>query len=107
MVHLRPKQSEGLLQLIQRYLDKGIVIDSKVRLSLFDVHLVKMRAMLMLASFNTAAKHGLDFPSEVMLENQAWRKLLTRETCPQCNKFVSKEELKKGCPWCGYELGLD
>lgn len=105
MVQLRPKQSEGLLQLIQRYLDKGIVIDSKIRLSLVDVHLVKIRSLLMLASFSTAAKQGLDFPSEVIKETQAWRKLLTRDTCPQCSKFVSKGELKEGCPWCGYKIG--
>lgn len=106
MVYLRPRHSEKLFELIQRYLDKGIVIDSKIRIRLYELHLIKMRGTIILSSFSGAAKHGLDFPSEVIYETQAWRKLLTRLDCPQCKKKVNEEELKKeGCPWCGYNMG--
>lgn len=106
MISLRPGHSERLLDTIERMLDKGIVIDSKIRIRLNELDLIKMRGTLILSSFEGAAKHGLDFPSEIIYETQAWRKLLTRLSCPQCNKKVDKEGLEKdGCPWCGYNMG--
>lgn len=106
MVHLKPRQSEKLFELIERMLDKGIVIDHKIRIKLYELHLIKMRGAIILSSFSGATKHGIDFPSEVSYETQAWRKLITKAGCPQCNKKVGMEELKKeGCPWCGYKMG--
>lgn len=106
MTYLRPKQSEKLSELIERMLNKGIVIDSKIRIRLYELHLIKMRGTIILSSFEGAAKHGLDFPSEVNFETQAWHDLLTRLNCPQCNKKIYEEELEKdGCPWCGYKMG--
>lgn len=106
MVHLKPRQSEKLLELIERMLDKGIVIDSKIRIRLYELHLIKMRGTIILSSFSGAAKHGIDFPSGAVHETQAWRKLITKAGCPQCNKKVDRKEMKKeGCPWCGYKMG--
>ncbi|MBU4501407.1 MAG: gas vesicle protein [Nanoarchaeota archaeon] len=105
MVRLRPGYSESLLDIIERMLDKGIVIDTKIRISIDDIHLVKVRGTIILSSFSAAAKHGIDFPSEVIHETQAWRDLLTKVDCPQCNKMVAREELEEGCPWCGYDMG--
>lgn len=106
MIHLKPKQSEKLLELIDRMLNKGVVIDCKIRVRLYDLHLIKMRGTLILSSFEGAAKHGLDFPSEVNYETEAWHRLLTKVGCPQCNKKIYEEEIEKGgCPWCGYSMG--
>ncbi len=106
MVKLRPEYSESLPDTIQRMLDKGIVIDTKIRIAILEADLVKIRGTLILSSFNAAAKYGIDFPSEVIHETQAWRDLITKIDCPQCNKMLTREELEKeGCPWCGYHIG--
>ena len=108
MPNLRPEtKREGVPQLIERILDKGVVIDLKARIALLEQHLLKIRATTILTSFETAALTGIDFPSEVIFETQAWRKLLTTEKCPQCNKRLEKEELEQGCPWCGFKLELN
>ncbi len=105
MVELRPTTNrEDLPQIIDRILDKGIVIDAKARISILEHHLLKIRATTILSSFETAALTGIDFPSEVIFETQAWLKLLTTEKCPQCNKRLEREELEQGCPWCGLKL---
>jgi len=106
MLDLKPKRSERLIDMMERMLDKGIVIDSKIRISIHELHLVKIRGTIILSSFSGAAKHGIDFPSEVIHETQAWRNLLSKTDCPQCNKMVSPDKLEKeGCPWCGYNMG--
>ena len=105
MIRLRPGYTESFPETIERILDKGVVIDSKLRINILQTDLIKIRATVILSSFSYAAKHGLDFPSEVIHETQIWRDLLTKENCPQCNKMLKREELEKGCPWCGYKLG--
>lgn len=101
---LRPNHTEGLPQIIDRILDKGVVIDAKIRLAISETQLIKIRATTILSSFSGAVKHGLDIPSEVILESQPWRNLILKEGCPQCKKRLDKEELKFGCPWCGFKL---
>jgi len=107
MVNLRPGYSESLPDTIERILYKGVVIDVKARIALLEQHLLKIRATIILTSFETAALQGIDFPSEVIFETQAWRKLLTSEECPQCNKKLKREELEQGCPWCGFKLEIN
>ena len=97
--------SKGLKQVIERMLDKGIVIDAKLRLAIVDCQLLKLRATVILSSFAGAVRYGLDMPSEIIYETQAWRKLLSREKCPQCTKLLEHEKLEQGCPWCGYIIG--
>jgi len=63
---------------------------------------VKVRAAL--ASFETAAKYGLEFPSGTNIETAAWKEAAKgKEECPQCSKKVLADELmNEGCPWCGW-----
>ena len=63
---------------------------------------IKLRAAL--ASFETTAKYGLEFPSGTNLETAAWKEaLINKEECPQCGKRVNRDELlNEGCPWCGW-----
>jgi ribosomal protein L37AE/L43A len=64
---------------------------------------IKIRAAL--ASFETAAEYGLEFPSGTNLETAAWKNaMIEKEACPQCGKKVDREELlNSACPWCGWE----
>ncbi|MFH1239909.1 MAG: gas vesicle protein [Candidatus Diapherotrites archaeon] len=107
MPKLRPKsyQSHGVKQIIERMLDKGVVINAKIRAYLVDFKLIELESIVVLASFETAAKIGVSFPKGIDFETKAWKELLTKETCPQCRKKVYEEELRLGCPWCSYKLG--
>ncbi|MBU2639307.1 MAG: gas vesicle protein [Nanoarchaeota archaeon] len=101
---LVPKQREGLIQTVDRMLDKGIVIDVKLRLYLKDLKLIGVRATTILTNFESGIKFGLDFPEDTNFDTKAWRDLIIKEKCHQCSKMLKKEELNDGCPWCGFNL---
>jgi len=94
----------GLADVIDRILDKGLVINADIMVSLAGVELLGVKIRAALASFETAAKYGLEFPSGTDLESPVWQEaMIARETCPQCEKRVSLEDLMNtGCPWCGW-----
>jgi len=93
-----------LADVIDRLLDKGLVINADICVSLAGVELLGIKIRAALASFETAAKYGLEFPSGTNYEKAAWREAeVGKEICPQCSKKVSAEELlNEGCPWCGW-----
>lgn len=98
------ENSAGLADVIDRILDKGLVINADVLVSVAGVELLGIKIRAALASFETAARYGLEFPSGTQLETPAWKEaLVAREGCPQCEKRVPIEELvSSGCPWCGW-----
>ena len=105
-MNLRPeKENSGLADAIDRILDKGLVINADIAISVAGVELLGIKIRAALASFETAAKYGLEFPSGTNLETPAFKKAITeKEDCPQCSKHVDKEELLNlACPWCGWE----
>lgn len=97
--------SSGLAGAIDRILDKGLVINADITIDVSGVELLGIKIRAALASFETAAKYGLEFPSGTNLETAAWKEaLIEKEECPQCGKRVDREELLNiACPWCGWE----
>ncbi len=95
----------GLPEAIDKILEKGLVINADITVSVADVELLGVKVRAALASFETAAEYGLEFPSGTNTETQAWQEAYQgKETCPQCGKEVLKEPLlEEGCPWCGWE----
>jgi len=93
-----------LVDVIDRILDKGLVINADIAVSVAGVELLGIKIRAALASFETAAKYGLEFPSGIKQETKAWDEAkVAKEICPQCEKRVSREELMSfGCPWCGW-----
>jgi Zn finger protein HypA/HybF involved in hydrogenase expression len=93
-----------LADVIDRVLDKGLVINADICVSIAGVELLGIKIRAALASFETAAKYGLEFPSGTNYEKAAWRETAVgKEICPQCSKKVATEELlNRGCPWCGW-----
>ena len=94
----------GLADVIDRILDKGLVINADIAVSVAGVELLGIRIRAAIASFETAAKYGLEFPSGTQQDKPAWKQALTaKEFCPQCEKNIPVEELiTTGCPWCGW-----
>lgn len=98
------QSSSGLVDVIDRILDKGLVINADITVSIAGVELLGIKIRAALASFETAAKYGLEFPSGTNTETAAWKEaIVAKENCPQCDKRVPVEELiNTGCPWCGW-----
>lgn len=94
-----------LVDVIDRVLDKGLVINADICVSVAGVELLGIRIKAALASFETAAKYGLEFPSGTNLQAQGWQEAKdARETCPECGKRAPVAELlDEGCPWCGWK----
>jgi len=103
---LKPeKDYSGLADAIDRILDKGLVINADITIDVAGVELLGIKIRAALASFETAAKYGLEFPTGTNLETAAWKEaMIEKEECPQCGKRVEREELLNlACPWCGWE----
>ena len=103
---LRPSREhvDSLADVVDAILDKGLVINADIVVSVVGVELLGIKIRAALASFETAARYGLEFPSGTNLETDAWQEAqVTKETCPQCEKRVAAAELLgAGCPWCGW-----
>ena len=91
--------------IIDRVLDKGLVINADIAVSLAGVELLSIRIRAVLASLDTAAKYGLQLPAGSNLDTDAWRQaVVVKEDCPKCGKRSAKEQLlSAGCQWCGWQ----
>jgi len=100
----RDGDAATLADIIDRILDKGLVINADIQVSVGGVELLDLKIRAALASFETAARYGLDFPSGTNLQTPAWQEaVMAKENCPQCEKRVATEDLlANGCPWCGW-----
>lgn len=98
------KAHDSLADVVDRILDKGLIINADIAISLAGTELLGIKIRAALASFETAAKYGLQFPSGTNLTVPAWQEaIVPKEDCPQCAKRVPREELMSGgCPWCGF-----
>ncbi|MBI2869642.1 MAG: gas vesicle protein [Chloroflexi bacterium] len=98
------EEKATLADMIDRVLDKGLVINADILVSLAGVELLGLKVRAALASFETAARYGLEFPGGTNLQTAAWKEAAGgREDCPQCGKRVPVTELlEEACPWCGW-----
>lgn len=101
---VKPETTGTLADVIDRILDKGLVINADITVSLVDVELLNIKIRAVLCSLETAARYGLELPSGTNLETDAWREgQVAKDNCPQCGKRMPLEELLgEGCPWCGW-----
>ncbi len=97
-------ESSTLLDVVERILDKGLVINADICVSVAGVELLGIKIRAALASFETAAKYGLEFPSGTNLNTAAWERVQEDlDVCPQCTRKVPHSELLNDCcPWCGW-----
>lgn len=66
---------DGLAGVIDAVLDKGLVINADIMVSLAGVELLGIKIRAAVASFETAARYGLEFPSGTNLAAPAWQQL--------------------------------
>ncbi|MFJ3404886.1 gas vesicle protein [Promicromonospora sp. NPDC090134] len=103
------RDADGSLgHVIETLLDKGLVVNADIMVSLAGVELLGIRIRAALASFETAARYGLEFPAGTNTETLAWRRAIEqKETCPRCGKSSPRTQLLEDlCPWCGWRSAL-
>ncbi|MPV89957.1 gas vesicle protein [Georgenia ruanii] len=100
----RRDREGSLVHVIETLLDKGLVLNADIMVSVAGVELLGIRIRAALASFETAARYGLEFPSGTNTETIAWRNAIEpKETCPRCGKSAPTAQLlNEFCPWCGW-----
>jgi ribosomal protein S27AE len=100
----RRDREGSLVHVIETLLDKGLVLNADIMVSVAGVELLGIRIRAALASFETAARYGLEFPSGTNTETIAWRNAIEpKETCPKCGKSAPTAQLlNESCPWCGW-----
>lgn len=97
--------TRDLAQVIELILDKGLVINADITVSVAGTELLGVRVRAALASFQTAAKYGLEFPTGTNFNAPAWKELDRKEArCPECgNKRDEEELITLGCSVCGWK----
>src|SRR5690625_3536651 len=103
------RESEGtLIHVVETLLDKGLVLNADIMVSVAGVELLGIRLRAALASFETAARYGLEFPAGTDTSTAAWQEAIEqKETCPECGKRAPLEMLmNEYCPWCGWQSAL-
>jgi len=61
---LEPRRDLSLVDLLDRILDKGIVISGDISLSVGKVELLSLKINLVIASLETAKRYGIKLPWE-------------------------------------------
>lgn len=60
----KPTRSQGdLAEMLEMLLDKGVVVNADIAVSIGDTELLGIELRAAVASFETAAKYGLEFPT--------------------------------------------
>lgn len=65
------RQSDSLADVVELVLDKGVVINADIAVSIGDTELLGIQLRAALASFETAAKYGLEFPEGTDMQRVA------------------------------------
>lgn len=67
------RRAQTLADLVDRILDKGLVLNADITVSIVGVELLGIKLRAALASFETAARYGLQFPSGTCLHAPGWK----------------------------------
>lgn len=65
----KPTRTQGdLAEMLEMLLDKGVVVNADVAISIGDTELLGIELRAAIASFETAAEYGLEFPTGTDME---------------------------------------
>lgn len=101
---LEPRNRLSLADVIDRILDKGLVINADIAVSIAGTELLGIKIRATLASFETAARYGLELPSGTNMNAPGWKDLdRPKACCPECgNRRDEGSLIQDGCPICGW-----
>ncbi|MFE9857211.1 gas vesicle protein [Streptomyces sp. NPDC005780] len=76
----RPPATANLAEILERVLDKGIVIAGDIKIDLLDIELLTIRLRLFISSVETAKKAGIDWwETDPALSSRAAHNALAEE----------------------------
>ena len=95
---LHPREvPSNLADILERVLDKGIVIAGDIRINLLDIELLTVKLRLIVASVDKAKEMGIDWwETDPALSSRARRDELTRENAALRERVARLEELEPG-----------
>lgn len=83
----------NLADILERVLDKGLVIAGDIRINLLDIELLTIKLRLIVASVDKAKEMGIDWwESDPMLSSRARRDELTRENAELRARLAALDE---------------
>jgi hypothetical protein len=86
-------QGANLADILERVLDKGVVIAGDIRINLLDIELLTIKLRLVVASVDKAKEMGIDWwESDPALSSRARRDELTRENAELRQRLRELEE---------------
>ncbi|WP_329567465.1 gas vesicle protein [Streptomyces sp. NBC_01361] len=90
-------QTTNLADILERVLDKGIVIAGDIKIELLDIELLTIRIRLFVASVDTAKKAGIDWwETDPALSSRASRSALQDENRALRERLEALESKTKG-----------
>ncbi|MFC7303317.1 gas vesicle protein [Streptomyces monticola] len=85
--------SANLADILERVLDKGVVIAGDIRINLLDIELLTIKLRLIVASVDKAKEMGIDWwEDDPALSTKARRDELTRENAELRSRLAALEE---------------
>jgi hypothetical protein len=91
--------SANLADVLERVLDKGLVIAGDIRVNLLDIELLTIKLRLIVASVDKAKEMGIDWwESDPALSSRARRDELTRENAELRARLTELEEGRPAGP---------
>ncbi|MFJ9584307.1 gas vesicle protein [Streptomyces acidicola] len=85
--------SANLADILERVLDKGLVIAGDIRINLLDIELLTIKLRLIVASVDKAKEMGIDWwETDPMLSSRARREELTRENAELRARIAALDE---------------
>lgn len=89
------QSSTNLADILERVLDKGIVIAGDIQINLLDIELLTIKLRLLIASVDKAKEMGIDWwESDPALSSRARRDELARENAELRERLARLEELE-------------
>ncbi|MGW2747300.1 gas vesicle protein [Streptomyces sp. NPDC001450] len=87
----------NLADILERVLDKGIVIAGDIKINLLDIELLTVKLRLIVASVDKAKEMGIDWwETDPALSSRARRDELARENAELRERLAHIEELEPG-----------
>ena len=81
-------QRQNVLDVLDRILDKGIVINGEITVSLLKTEILSLRINLVIASIETAKRYGIELPWEKWQDSS--KKLQVKEHNNKNKKHMTK-----------------